>query len=69
MEYTARVNRRELLKIAGAALAGSTAQASPRAPKKVIVMGAGIAGLSCGYDHLGAEHFYYPGYNTYWKYM
>jgi len=97
------VNRRELLKIAGAALAGSAAQASPRVSKKVIVVGAGIAGLSCGYDlmkrghdvvvleasgrtgghvrtahdpladglyaDLGAEHFYYPGYNTYWKYM
>jgi monoamine oxidase len=69
----------------------------------VIVAGAGIAGLSCGYElmkrghdvvvleasgragghvrtirdpfadglyaDIGAEHFYYPGYNTYWRYL
>jgi len=71
--------------------------------KKVIVVGAGIAGLSCAYElvrrghdvtvleatgrpgghvrtihdpfadglyaDLGAEHFYYPGYTEYWRYV
>ena len=97
------MNRRDVLKIAGVALSRKTGATQPRIQKKVIVMGAGIAGLSCGYDlmkrghevvvleasgrpgghvrtvhdpladHLyadvGAEHFYYPGYNLYWKYM
>jgi monoamine oxidase len=97
------VNRRDVLKIAGVALAGRTTAGQPRVPKKVIVVGAGIAGLSCGYElmrrghevfvleasgrpgghvrtihdpladglyaDVGAEHFYYPGYNTYWRYM
>jgi monoamine oxidase len=97
------VNRRDILKCAGVALTRATLVAQPRVPKKVIVVGAGIAGLSCGYDlmkrghdvvvleasgrpgghvrtvhdslpdglyaDIGAEHFYYPGYNTYWKYM
>jgi monoamine oxidase len=97
------VNRRDALKIASVALSTTTTVAQPRSPKKVMVVGAGIAGLSCGYDlmkrghevvvleasgrpgghvrtvhdpladglyaDVGAEHFYYPGYNTYWKYM
>jgi monoamine oxidase len=96
------VNRRDVLKIGAAALAAPAA-AKPRVVKKVVVMGGGIAGLSCGYDlmqrghevvvleaagragghvrtvhdplpdglyaDVGAEHFYYPGYTLYWKYM
>jgi monoamine oxidase len=96
------VNRRDLLKIGAAALA-TPAAAQPRVAKKVIIVGGGIAGLSCGYDlmqrghevvvleaagragghvrtvhdpladglyaDVGAEHFYYPGYTLYWKYM
>lgn len=96
------VNRRDVLKIGGAVL-GAQAAAQPRVAKKVIVVGGGIAGLSCGYDlmtrghevvvleasgrpgghvrtvydpladglyaDVGAEHFYYPGYTLYWKYM
>jgi monoamine oxidase len=76
---------------------------SASAKKKVIVMGAGIAGLSCAYElirrghdvtvleasgrtgghvrtfhdpfadglyaDMGAEHFYYPGYTEYWRYL
>lgn len=102
MEYTAHVKRRDVLKLAGGAVLPAAAQRR-RTGKKVIVMGAGIAGLSCGYDlmkrghevvvleasgrpgghvrtvhdpladglyaDVGAEHFYYPGYNTYWKYI
>src|SRR3982751_820801 len=97
------MERRDLLKAGGtalAALAGSTARA---AKKSVIVMGAGIAGLSCAYElkrrghdvtvleasgragghvrtfhdrfadglyaDIGAEHFYYPGYTEYWRYL
>ena len=97
------MNRRDVLKIGGAVLGASVAVAQPRVRRKVIVVGAGISGLSCGYDlmkrghdvvvleasgrpgghvrtvhdpladnlyaDVGAEHFYYPGYNTYWKYM
>ena len=71
--------------------------------KSVIVIGAGIAGLSCAYElvrrghevmvleatgrsgghvrtlhdpfadglyaDMGAEHFYYPGYTDYWRYL
>ncbi len=96
------VNRRDVLKLGGAVLSVGAA-AQPRVAKKVIVVGAGIAGLSCGYDlmkrghnvvvleasgrpgghvrtvhdpladglyaDVGAEHFYYPGYTLYWKYM
>jgi monoamine oxidase len=97
------VNRRDVLKIGAAALATRAAAQHPRVAKKVVVVGAGIAGLSCGYDlmkrghevvvleasgrpgghvrtvydpladglyaDIGAEHFYYPGYTLYWKYM
>jgi monoamine oxidase len=96
------VNRRDVLKIGAAAIA-TRAAAQTRIAKRVIVMGGGIAGLSCGYDlmqrghevvvleasgrtgghvrtvhdpladglyaDVGAEHFYYPGYTLYWKYM
>ncbi len=96
------MNRRDLLKV-GAAAFTTRAAAQPRVSKKVIVVGAGIAGLSCGYDlmkrghevvvleatgrpgghvrtlhdpladglyaDVGAEHFYYPGYTLYWKYV
>jgi monoamine oxidase len=76
---------------------------SAGAKKRVIVIGGGIAGLSCAYElerrkhdaivleasgrtgghvrtqhdgfadglyaDLGAEHFYYPGYTEYWRYL
>src|SRR5215470_19286147 len=103
------MNRRDLLRLGGTGLAGlagsSSLSASQRsvAKKRVIVMGAGIAGLSCAYELLrrghdlivleasgragghvrtfhdpfadglyadmGAEHFYYPGYTEYWRYL
>ncbi len=104
---SAPVNRREVLKLTAAAAAtGLSAGAGPTsagAKKSVIVMGAGIAGLSCAYEltrrghhvtvleasgrtgghvktmhdpfadglyaDLGAEHFYYPGYTQYWRYL
>ena len=81
----------------------SFASQSTGAKKKVVVIGAGIAGLSCAYElvrrghdvtvleasgragghvrtshdpfadglyaDLGAEHFYYPGYTNYWRYL
>ena len=100
------MNRRDVLKIGGGAvastLAATPAQQSGR-KKKVIVVGGGIAGLACGYElmkrehevvvleatgrtgghvrtmhdpladglyaDVGAEHFYYPGYTTYWRYL
>jgi monoamine oxidase len=49
------VNRRDVLKIGAAALA-TRAAAQSRVPKKVIVVGAGIAGLSCGYDLMKRGH-------------
>lgn len=88
--------------LASAALSGAS-PAGQGARKSVIVMGAGIAGLSCAhelvrrghevtvleasgragghvrtahdpfadglYADLGAEHFYYPGYTHYWRYL
>ena len=105
------MNRREMVGVSGAAmagLAGGSLQAWQAGPssgtkKKVIVMGAGIAGLSCAYElvrrghqvtvleasgrtgghvrtfhdqfadglyaDVGAEHFYYPGYREYWRYL
>ncbi|HEX4165307.1 MAG TPA: FAD-dependent oxidoreductase [Bryobacteraceae bacterium] len=45
------MNRREILKIGGVAMAhAATAQAQSGSKKSVIVIGAGIAGLSCGYE-------------------
>ncbi len=49
------VNRRDILK-AGAAAFATRAAAQPRVAKKVIVVGAGIAGLSCGYDLMTRGH-------------
>jgi monoamine oxidase len=107
----AGMDRREMLKAGGTALVGFagmapqlSAAAQTRGTKqKIIVMGAGIAGLSCAYEltrrghdvtvleatgragghvrtwhdpfadglyaDIGAEHFYYPGYTQYWKYL
>lgn len=103
------IDRRTILTLSGtaaAALAITAGEAAPQsrgAKKRVIVMGAGIAGLSCAYElvrrghdavvleasgragghvrtqhdgfadglyaDLGAEHFYYPGYTEYWRYL
>src|SRR5438270_9572548 len=100
------MNRRDMLQLGGTALAGSAlanAAQSAGAKKSVIIVGAGIAGLSCAYEltrrghdvivleasgrpgghvrtahdqfadglyaDLGAEHFYYPGYTEYWRYL
>src|SRR5436309_8874211 len=97
------IKRRDVLKLSGAALTGTLAGQTAGAKKKVIVIGAGIAGLSCGYElmrrghdvtvleasgrtgghvrtlhdpfadglyaDIGAEHFYYPGYTDYWRYL
>src|SRR5438105_2143832 len=99
------INRRDLFRAGGTAMAGlatSMAQ-STGAKKRVLVIGAGISGLSCAYElmgrghnvtvleasgrtgghvrtshdpfadglyaDLGAEHFYYPGYTEYWRYL
>jgi len=49
-----QIHRRDVLKVAGAALAAGLApvpsDAQSRKPKKVIVAGGGIAGLSCAYE-------------------
>ncbi len=102
------INRRDVLKIGGTAIAGRLATSAAPAQtsgrkKKAIVVGGGLAGLSCGYElmkrghevmvleatgrtgghvrtmhdpladglyaDVGAEHFYYPGYTTYWRYL
>jgi monoamine oxidase len=98
------MNRRAVLKLGGAVVAGTAANAGASGTKKsVIVVGAGIAGLSCAYEltryghqvtvleasgrpgghvktlhdpfadglyaDMGAEHFYYPGYTQYWRYL
>jgi monoamine oxidase len=107
---TGQMKRRDLVRMTGAAVAGLAAdpansgQPAPNSPtRKIVVMGAGIAGLSCAYElvrrghqvtvleasgragghvrtshdqfadglyaDLGAEHFYYPGYKEYWRYV
>ncbi len=102
------INRRDVLKIGGTAIAGTFAASPTPAQtsgqkKKVAVMGGGLAGLSCAYElmkrghdvvlleatgrtgghvrtmhdpladglyaDIGAEHFYYPGYTAYWRYL
>ena len=57
------LTRRQMLKLGGAILtptAGIASNALPRAqsrrPKKVIVAGGGIAGLSCAYELAGRGH-------------
>src|SRR5712691_11472315 len=95
------MKRRDILSMSGTALL--LAGQSVGAKKKVVVMGAGIAGMSCAYElvrrghdvtvleaggragghvrtfhdpfadglyaDIGAEHFYYPGYTEYWRYL
>lgn len=102
------MNRRDVLKVGGTAIAGALAASPIQAQtsgrkKKVLVVGGGIAGLSCAYElmkrghdvvvleatgrtgghvrtmhdpladglyaDVGAEHFYYPGYTAYWRYL
>jgi len=104
------MKRRDLLRMCGvtlASLAGvppaSSAGGQNARSKTVLVVGGGIAGLSCAYElmrrnhnvtvleasgragghvrtshdpfadglyaDLGAEHFYYPGYTEYWRYV
>jgi monoamine oxidase len=98
------MKRRDILRMTGTAIiTASAAGQSTGAKKSVIVIGAGISGLSCAYElmrrghnvtvfeasghagghvrtahdlfadglyaDLGAEHFYYPGYTEYWRYL
>lgn len=105
------LNRRDVLKLTAGVLAPPAAEAlklssvtsSTGGKKSIIVIGAGIAGLSCAYElvrrghdvtvleatgrpgghvrtlhdpfadglyaDLGAEHFYFPGYTLYWRYV
>jgi monoamine oxidase len=97
------LNRRDLLKVTAAVVANRAVSQTAGAKKSVIVIGAGIAGLSCAYElvrrghdvtvleasgrpgghvrtlhdpfadglyaDIGAEHFYYPGYTQYWRYI
>jgi monoamine oxidase len=97
------LNRRDLLKLSASVVASRAASQSAGAKKSVIVIGAGIAGLSCAYElvrrghavtvleasgrpgghvrtlhdpfadglyaDIGAEHFYYPGYTQYLRYV
>jgi len=97
------IERRNILKLTALGLASSRAAQSAGTAKRVIVIGAGIAGLSCAYElirrghnvtvleasgrtgghvrtfhdpfadglyaDIGAEHFYYPGYTEYWRYL
>ena len=100
------MKRCDVMKMSGVSIAGLAAGSASQTggtKKRVIVMGAGIAGLACTYElvrrghdvtvleaslrtggHVltlrekladglyadaGAEHFYYPGYREYWRYL
>src|SRR4029453_17944223 len=57
----ASVSRRDVLKLAGGAIAGAglrelDPQPSPRASKRVIVAGGGIGGLCCAYELVKRGH-------------
>ncbi len=56
----AELNRRDVLKLAGAALLGNLAPAPARAqaarPKKVVIAGGGIGGLCCAYELMKRGH-------------
>lgn len=57
IQSDASLNRRDVLKLSGAALTGVAADARATGSKKnVIVMGAGIAGLSCAYELIRRGH-------------
>src|SRR5262249_25641483 len=94
-------------KLAGGAVLSSLAvqpvRAQTKRSKKIVIAGAGLAGLCCGYElmksghevvvleaagragghvrtihdpladglyaDVGAEHFYKPGYDVYWRYL
>src|SRR5438045_2486909 len=98
------MERRDVLKAGATAIAGLAGSGIAMAGRKqVLIIGAGIAGLSCAYElnrrghdvnvleasgrpgghvrtfhdpfadglyaDIGAEHFYYPGYTEYWRYV
>jgi monoamine oxidase len=100
------MNRREVIKMGGAALAGASLPSAAKnaaSRRSVVIVGAGISGLCCAYEltrrghevtvleasgrpgghvrtlhdpfadglyaDIGAEHFYYPGYTQYWRYL
>jgi len=103
------MKRRDVLRMSGPALVNLAVGSSPSfgqgggTKKRVLVIGAGIAGLACAYElarrghdatvleasgragghvrtfhdpfadglyaDIGAEHFYYPGYTEYWRYL
>ncbi len=58
--HTSNLSRRDVLALAGAAVASSlaepTVRAQARRPKKVIVAGGGIGGLCCGYELMKRGH-------------
>src|ERR1051326_7763924 len=102
------MNRRDILRAGGRTISpmvgnNCLAAAQSTRKKRVLIMGAGIAGLACAYElvrrghdvtvleasgragghvrtfhdqfadglyaDIGAEHFYYPGYTEYWRYV
>src|ERR1051326_8498613 len=102
------MNRRDILRAGGRTISpmvgnNCLAAAQSTRKKRVLIMGAGIAGLACAYElvrrghdvtvleasgragghvrtfhdqfadglyaDIGAEHFYYPGYTEYWRYL